>query len=273
MSELVPGQHDRGKWADGVAFEIEFWDNVLKTKGGQWPADFQNRMDPDTYLHSFLCQFIDGLPQRDVAILDVGAGPLTVLGKQHPSKRLHIVATDALAEHYDVLLAKYGIVPLVRTVACDAEKLTDRFAENSFDLVHALNSIDHTYSALDAVKQMVRVVKPGCFVVMDHSENEGQNENYTGFHQWNFTADGEDFVIRGRTQSINVTTELRDVAEVKCSCIETTPRWVRVIIKKREAVAWPRRSWNFLGDTVRTLLGKRSVRSPVQRTLSEQRSV
>ena len=109
-----------------------------------WPSDFAERLDPTTQLSEYHRGFVDRLPDHEIRILDVGAGPLTYLGKHLPGRTLTIVAADALAPHYDRLLAKHRVTPLVRTIAAEAERLTDVFPENSFDLVNARNCIDHT---------------------------------------------------------------------------------------------------------------------------------
>jgi hypothetical protein len=95
-----------------------------------------------------------------VHILDVGSGPLTRLGKKHPSKQLVITVTDLLAYEYDRLLAEFEIEPLVRTVYADAERLVDQFGHNAYNIVHGDNCIDHTVNPLQAIEQMLAVSKP-----------------------------------------------------------------------------------------------------------------
>ena len=74
-------------------------------------------------LDGHLAPYVDRVDGDHVRILDVGSGPLTKLGKTHPSKRLEITATDLLANDYDHLLAELGVLPPVRTVHADAERI------------------------------------------------------------------------------------------------------------------------------------------------------
>src|SRR2546430_5369848 len=74
--------------------EIQFWRDWFLTGGLQWPYDFRERFDPDQPIQPYVAAYIDRLDAEYVRILDVGAGPLTKLGKTHPSKRLEITATD-----------------------------------------------------------------------------------------------------------------------------------------------------------------------------------
>lgn len=218
-------------WSAAVDHELSFWDHWFATRGREWPDDYRARLDPDSPLSAYHRGFIDHLPHAKIRILDVGAGPLTLLGKTHPSKALEIVAVDALAERYDALIEKYGVKPPVRTIAGHAESLTRQFADSSFDLVTANNCIDHCYDPVLAVRQMVRVVKPGCIVALDHAENEADNEHHIGMHQWNFTIEKGHFIIRGRDTTTDVSEAIAGEARVEC---DDAPRnkWVQVHIRK-----------------------------------------
>lgn len=219
-------------WKANLDNEQEFWERWFRTQGGEWPEDYRNRLIPDLPLGDYYRRFIEHLPQARVRILDVGAGPLTLLGKTHPTKRLEIVASDVLAPYYDTLLTKYQISPPVHTIYAEAERLTDVFAPDSFDLVHAQNSIDHTHDPLDAVRQMIAVARPGCYVLLAHYENEAKKEGYRGLHQWDFAVETGDFVIRGRAGACNVSRELAALGTFSARCVDG---WVTVEILKTAA--------------------------------------
>jgi SAM-dependent methyltransferase len=216
-------------WQDGIAFEVAFWDRFLGSKGAEWPEDFRRRLDPTLPVHPTYIELFAQLPANPVRVLDVGAGPLTIFGRTHPRKQILLVPTDALAREYDRLLEKHRITPPVRTIYAEAEKLTELFPAESFDFVHAQNSIDHCRSPWEAIQQMLRVAKPGASIRLNHAENEAENERYTGFHQWNFTVVEGDFVIRGQNQEINVTRALASRARVIATCAN---QWVGVTLQK-----------------------------------------
>lgn len=170
-------------WSANLNNEIAFWDRFLETEGLEWREEFHFLFDPARPIEPFI---INLLPEGKCKILDVGAGVLTVLGKSAPNREIFITAVDPLAYEYNKLLAKYKMIPLVRTQYGKAEKLTSILEKNSFDLVHARNCIDHTFNPLLAFEQMIEVVKPGRYVLARHAVNEGIHENYLGLHQWNF---------------------------------------------------------------------------------------
>jgi 2-polyprenyl-3-methyl-5-hydroxy-6-metoxy-1,4-benzoquinol methylase len=216
----------------GLEQELKFWDEWFKTKGLAWPEGYLKRFDPDLELSEYHRSFIDHLPQEDITILDVGSGPLTLLGKKHPSKRLTIVATDVLAEKYNVLLRKHQIDPIVRTVFADAEKLTDIYKENTFDFVNAQNAIDHAEKPLHAIRQMLCVVKENCFVGLRHVENEAENANYFGLHKWNFTIQDGRLLLKSRFELVDVAREIASIGEVTCYFED---KWVIARIRKKSA--------------------------------------
>ncbi len=57
-----------------------------------------------------------------IRILDVGAGPLTVLGKRLTGVQIDITAVDPLAGDYGTLLQRHGIAPPIRTQWCEGER-------------------------------------------------------------------------------------------------------------------------------------------------------
>lgn len=196
----------------GLCLESCYWRRWIAARGGNLPQLYLSQLDKSAPLSLFHRRFIDQLPQSQVRILDVGAGPMTGLGKTHPSKVIEIVATDVLAEEYARTLRKYGVEPPVPTIYADAENLAEKFAENSFDYVTANNSIDHCRNPLKAILEMIRVVKTGCYVSVRHRENEAERTNYLGLHEWNFSLRGQTPVLwRGREDLISQKPSRRSV--------------------------------------------------------------
>ncbi|MEZ4861305.1 MAG: methyltransferase domain-containing protein [Caldilineaceae bacterium] len=201
-------------WQAGIVEELGFWERWLATGGGEWPADFAFRCDPCAPLQQHLIDALSHLPHSALQILDVGAGPLTYLGKVWAGHTLAITAVDPLAKEYDHLIKKYAVTPPVRTQVGFAEKLVKQFGHNRFDVVHARNCIDHSYDPCLAIEQMVAVAKPGGLVYMHHAVNEATVQQFQGFHQWNlFDEDGE-LCVSNQENLINMSKRLYGRATV-----------------------------------------------------------
>lgn len=206
-------------WKDGMPSELDFWDSYFRTKGLEWADSYNMRFDENLPLQERPAGL---LPlHSDIFILDVGAGPLTFLGKKCAGKSLHITAVDPLAGEYYRIMDKYDVVPIVRTHKLAAEELTKVFMPDSFDLVVARNCIDHSYNPEKAVLQMLSVVKNGCYVLMEHRENEALNAKFLGLHQWNFSVSEEkDFLISSKHATVNMTRKYSGLCSITCEVIE-----------------------------------------------------
>jgi SAM-dependent methyltransferase len=214
----------------GAAMEVTFWRDFLAHQGRpHYPDQYALRMDLDAPLQDYVRHHLDcSLPAP--LILDVGAGPLTSLGKQVAGCKVTITAVDPLAEEYARLLEHYQIRPPVRTIYGAAERLLDIFAPNTFDLAHASNSLDHSSDPLQAIRQMLAVVRPGRSVVLRHLVNEGRQELYVGFHQWNFYMVGEQAYIGNRTKVANLAETFAHTAEVSANI--DPPGKITVVLRK-----------------------------------------
>ena len=200
--------------------EVRFWRRWLATEGLEWQDDYRHRFDPRLPIQEHLARLIDRIDGDKVEILDVGAGPVTVLGKTHKTKQLAITATDILAPEYNQLLDDFGLDPPVRTQFAASETLREQIGERQFDIVHAQNTLDHCADPFAAIEEMLALTNPGRFVVLLHEENEGEKERYYALHKWNFSCDGGRFLIAGpgpRGPRRDVTAMMSGRADVECS--------------------------------------------------------
>lgn len=227
-------QSHKSIWNAGIKSEIRFWSDYFRTRGLQWTESYGNRFDPDLPLQPRPAALLP--PQADVKILDVGAGPLTYLGKRHGGNYVKITAVDPLADEYDRMLEKYRIQPVVRTQKLAAEDLTKRFRPGTYDLVFARNCIDHSYDPERAILQMIHVVKRGRHVLLEHLPNEAESEKYSGLHQWNFAASADgDFVISSKVEKVNMTKKYATLCKITCEIVneEDGIDWLVTRIEKR----------------------------------------
>jgi SAM-dependent methyltransferase len=199
-----------GLWAERF-----FWWRWIRSRGLSWPQEFERRLDPCRPLLPHIAAYVGKVAEDPVRILDVGAGAVTSLGYLLEGRSLEITAVDVLAGTYDRLWAGRDAAPPVRTTYADAERLTQRFEPASFDFVYSQNALDHTSRPSLAIEQMVKVAKPGCYIVLDHALDEAVTEDYTGLHQWNFSERGGDFVVWNRSETINMTERLRPACSVR----------------------------------------------------------
>jgi hypothetical protein len=220
-------------WDDGLADELAFWERRLLDPEieANW-HDYRRRVDPEAAVDDpVVASLLDRIAEPTVSLLDVGAGPLSVLGKTHPGKTLKITATDPLADDYNRILRDAGISPPVTTLPCRGEELCARFPPGGFDIAFSQNALDHSIDPARVIDAMVELVGTGRYVVLRHRRREGRSENYWGLHQWNFDVEGGNFVLwRARRERLDMTRRLGPVAAVQA---EVRGDWVVCVITKR----------------------------------------
>lgn len=203
------------RWKWNLFSEVRFWDKFIKKNVLNWDDKYMMRLDPKLPLQNEITKLLPD--KKEIKILDVGAGPLTYLGKVHYKSYLKIDAIDPLAEEYNRILNKYQLSPPIRTTKLAAEKLGEKYSENSFDFVYAGNSIDHCYSPENAIVEIIKVVKKNHYILLKHIPYVATKQNWEGLHQWNFSEENGDFLISSKNYKINFSKKYRILCEVKCN--------------------------------------------------------
>jgi SAM-dependent methyltransferase len=207
----------RTDWETSLPEEVNFWAKALADPARNWNLqEFTKRTDPELSLQQELRDLVGEDWGPVVRILDVGAGPLTRLGKVWKGKMLDIVPTDPLAPEYDRILNEIDLQPLVRTIAIQGEQLTKHFSPGAFDIAYASNSLDHTRDPLEVIRQMAALVKVGGYLYLWHFVNCGIGERYSGLHQWNFDGSPNDLLIDDGRERFSAQQSLGANYEVRC---------------------------------------------------------
>jgi SAM-dependent methyltransferase len=213
--------------------ELGYWADHVSTRGGKYAEGYAYRFDPAAEVADpALREVLGAMPQEEVSILDVGAGPAPFLGYRFPGKTLSIAAVDPLADDYNLILDRGGVVPPVRTEQLEGERLVERFGPDRFDIAYSRNALDHAVDPMLIVENMLAVVRPGGHVVLRHVRNEAFKRRYRQLHQWNFDERDGELVIWRDEQQTNVTSALRGRAEVSCTVSPAEDDWVVCVIRK-----------------------------------------
>ncbi len=218
--------------AEGIREEMAFWEGWFRSKGGAEAEEYRRRLDPLEPLQPYVAELLTQPPGARVEVLDVGAGPLTWLGKVLPRRDLRITAIDPLAPYYDGVLAELGVEPPVRTRFGRAEAVLEDAGRNRFDLVHARNCIDHCQDPVAAIDQLVAAARDGAYVFMHHATNEADAQNFGGFHQWNLFAENGHLMVANRTRTTDVSQRLAPIANVETT-LHSDGQWMVNVIRKR----------------------------------------
>jgi SAM-dependent methyltransferase len=217
--------------------EVGYWRHWLQSKGGKWSAEYSYRFDPAAEIADpALREIVAGVPQEEVSILDVGAGPVSIVGYRFPGKRIALVAVDPLADEYDVLLDAAAVAPPVRVARADGERLVEELGRDRFDVAYARNALDHAVDPARIVESMFGVVRPGGHLVLRHVRNEAVRQAYVQLHQWNFDLRDDRLVAWRPGSELDLTAMFAGRAEIR-SHVEPAEdnepfEWIVSVVRK-----------------------------------------
>jgi len=239
------------KWIQGIPDEISFWNKYMKTKGGK---AYHKSFEFNTQKNKpFLLEGDIPNGMSKVKFIDVGSGPFSRCGIKTDKVDLDFTAIDPLADAYGVLKEKYGLNNGVEVKAGYVETLSDQFDENTFDLVHMSNSLDHCFDAVFALYQLLYICKVGGKVILHHHENEAENENYQGFHQWNLSLhnDQNSFLIWRKDICFDICDMFSEyvdfvlLADQKGGIGPSDWIYNKIVMKKKKEIAIPENNYLY----------------------------
>ncbi len=133
---------------------------------------------------SGLAAFLDPF-RSSYQVLDVAPGAVSSLGPVLAGKSLSLVVADPRAGAFAGLLERLGIDYGAELVAAPAEMLADRLGEDRFDIVLCDNTLDLCEDPAEAVRQIMRTLRPGGWACLAGACNVARSENYGGARRWN----------------------------------------------------------------------------------------
>ena len=149
----------------------------------KWILHHPEALQLDRPVRPYLRPFLEG--RTLTSILDVGTGILPSVGAQHPTALIDLTSCDLYADEFRALLTRLRMVPTPEVYVERQDMTALTYPDESFDLVHCANALDHTADPFAAIREMVRVCVPGGIVYLRHARNVGKLERYTALHQWN----------------------------------------------------------------------------------------
>lgn len=109
-----------------------------------------------------------GKPAQEVKVLDVGAGTGN-LARKYLDIGCEVTASDVSAKSLDLLEKLSGSPQNLAKHVIEGDTLD--FLDNTFDIVCTYSVLHHIPDYLKTVREMIRVVKPGGYVYIDHEAN------------------------------------------------------------------------------------------------------
>lgn len=122
--------------------------------------------------------------KKEVKIADIGSGPFSRTGQYLDGIKVEVYPSDQ--SNFDYFWARYNLKPMFPIEVQNMQKLT--YPDNYFDIVHCVNALDHTGYAETALKELIRVCKPGGWVYIDCALIQMTARGHN--HFWDAEVDG-----------------------------------------------------------------------------------
>ena len=127
------------------------------------------------------------------------------------------------------------------------ELLDNKYGQNSFDMVHMSNSLDHCFDALNGIYQLIYICKIGGKIILRHTENEAERSEYEGFHQWNLSVHNEEnsFIIWRGKRRIDIAKELGEYVDIYIYPDQKEGEWQfnKVVMIKKKNIEIPQNNY------------------------------
>lgn len=152
---------------------IEKYDKALD----YYRRTFKRRILDGNYPHEMV-DYLKPYVKPGDTVADIGAGPIPLIGNLLEGEKIRVVASDLFAKEYATMWE--GERPVIPVEYQNMENLT--YKDNTFDVVHCSNALDHTDDAEKAASEMERVCKPGGWIILRHAPD--QRSRFGGHHFW-----------------------------------------------------------------------------------------
>lgn len=230
------------KWMSGLEDELIFWNDYMVTKGDIYSEEYNQTVDLNKkfVLENDIDEQYFG---KDFKFIDVGSGPFSRCGRITDKVNMDFTAVDPLAEAYNALKIKNDVNNGIEIETAFVELLGKKYNENTFDMVHMSNSLDHCFDAMYGIYQLIYICKIGGKIILRHTENEAERSEYNGLHQWNLSVhnDENSFVIWRKDKRYDVVELLKEYVDFYIYPDISEGDWVfnKVVMVKKKKIQLP----------------------------------
>jgi SAM-dependent methyltransferase len=177
--------------------ELAFWDGYLRTHASE-------AADPVQLRRVFPARLLEPLGEatkrlgRVPAVIELGSGPVSLLGWGVSEGLIDLTAVDPLADEYVRLARKRGLKYPVAPRRGRGEELDSLFPRDAFEIAYSSNAIDHAQDPRRCFEALTRVVAPGGAIYCEGFVREGTNAGWDGLHQHDLVPEDGHLVDYGR---------------------------------------------------------------------------
>ncbi|MCM1182635.1 MAG: hypothetical protein NC337_04585 [Roseburia sp.] len=223
------------KWLEGVLDEVKYWIRHSVMDKEKWNEYYSNHK-----FRPYKWQNIERFLKEGSVVVEIGTGLYPYSGETLDSgEKISFVPIDALGPFYNQINARMCKSKIKEIQFGMFEFMSYFFAENHADMIIINNALDHCVDPFRSIIESLHILKTDARMYLGHRRVEAVHEVWTGMHQWNMDYINGDFVIWNRENAINVSQELKNVAEINVRCDDSikncSGQFIEVEIIKRDS--------------------------------------
>lgn len=202
------------RWTRFQDERLSFWNDWIHGTGDM-AQDRAFRLDKSRWLPDWAMECLESPPGETIRVLDLGSGPISSLAPKWDERYVSVIAADPLADKLNTMLDEAGIehTPVIPTEGWD---LIGRLPDSSFDLAYSSDFLEFTIDPLACIRQLIRVLKPGCWCVLFQKKVQVDREwVFFADQPWVFESDGQHVFLRNWKRIRHISDLVGGIAQVE----------------------------------------------------------
>lgn len=127
--------------------------------------------------------------------LEIGSGPNSNLSYWTDNNLLEVTAIDPLADVYEKIMKKLDYKYPITPIKLKGEELLDYFREETFHIVFAQNSLDHSEDPIKCFNNASLLLKKGGLLFVCSNIKEGTRKSWTGMHKFDLYVENNKLLL------------------------------------------------------------------------------
>ena len=134
--------------------------------------------------------------------LEIGSGPNSNLSYWVDKGLLKVIAIDPLANIYEKIMKKLNYKYPISPIKLRGEDLLKQFKEETFHVVFAQNSLDHTENPINCFKNAYILLKKGGLLFVCSNLKEGTRTLWSGMHKFDIYLENNNILLANKNGEI-----------------------------------------------------------------------
>jgi len=125
----------------------------------------------------------DFYKNEKLKLLEIGSGPVSNLAYYVDKDLFEVIAIDPLAGFYQKIMNKFNYEFPIKPISINCEDLLKFFRKETFHIIYAQNSIDHTNNPIICLNNAYHLLKNNGILFIRNNIKEGSRKGWIGLHK------------------------------------------------------------------------------------------